>query len=87
MHAYIHFIWRLFFNLDFLHFTPVLQKRQRILHAFPSSGSASGWTTLINMDWVRVYHITPTTSTPLFTWWMFGNIFFVKLSYSFSLIK
>lgn len=30
------------------------QRRQRILHASPSSGSANGWTTLINMDWVSI---------------------------------
>lgn len=28
------------------------QRRQRILPAFPSSGSANGWTTLINTAWV-----------------------------------
>lgn len=39
------------------------QRRQRILHASPSSGSANGWTTLINMDWVSItlsLHIHPS---------------------------
>lgn len=40
------------------------QRRQRILHASPSSGSANGWTTLINMDWVSItlrVHIHPSS--------------------------